>query len=199
MEGIIKYNLKWTKAPLAGDFRIAGINKYRERLFELGYLGINHEGISYGNVSVRETPDATRFIITGTDTGRLRTLSAEHYTRVTDFNIEKNTLSCIGPIKASSESMTHAVVYRGIPDANAVIHIHDYSLWEKYLHVLPATSPESEYGTQSMARDIRTLIEQNPLTEKTIVMGGHEEGIISFGKDIKECFETILKLSEKSP
>ena len=105
----------------------------------------------------------------------------------------KNSLTCEGPVKASSESLTHAAVYESDNFANAVIHIHNKSLWEKLLNVLPATSPEIEYGTPAMAEEVKRLFKETDLIEKKIfVMAGHEEGIVSFGRNLEEAFKTIL-------
>jgi L-ribulose-5-phosphate 4-epimerase len=76
-------------------------------------------------------PGKNIFVITGSGTGSLKKLSAEHYTRVTAYDLLKNTLTSAGPIKASSESLTHAAVYETLPLINTVLHIHHLALWEK--------------------------------------------------------------------
>ena len=44
-----------------------------------------------------------------------------------------------------------------------------------------------------MAKEIKQLFtKSNVNLEKIIVMGGHKEGIISFGKDLEEAGNTLL-------
>ena len=68
--------------------------------------------------------DKKGFLITGTQTGEIKNLNREHYTCVTDYNIEKNFIRSEGPIKASSESLTHAMIYELDPAIKVVIHVH---------------------------------------------------------------------------
>jgi hypothetical protein len=76
-----------------------------------------------------------------------------------------------------------------------VVHIHNRPLWEKYLGILPTTSPEVEYGTPAMAAEItRILSLPETMEKKVIVMGGHEEGIIALGENIDEAAMIVLGL-----
>jgi L-ribulose-5-phosphate 4-epimerase len=46
-----------------------------------------------------------------------------------------------------------------------------------------------------MAKEIKRLFEETSLrSEKIIVMGGHEEGIISFGKNLEEAANVMLDI-----
>ena len=66
-------------------------------------------------------------------------------------------------------------------------------LWERLINKIPTTSPEAEYGTPEIARDIIRLFKETDVKEKKIlVMGGHKEGIISFGKDLDEAGNVLL-------
>src|ERR1044072_2552305 len=107
-EGAIKFKYNWIKdAPL--DFElIKELNEWRDKLYHANLIGKNKEGIGYGNISVRYQ---NNFIITGSSTGKLSKLTAEHYTLVTQYDLDKNTLTAVGPVIASSESLTHAVIY----------------------------------------------------------------------------------------
>jgi len=64
-----------------------------------------------------------QFIITGSATGEIPELEPGHYVKVTSFNIDDKCVQCVGPLKASSESLTHAAIYLADPDSNAVIHV----------------------------------------------------------------------------
>ena len=105
----------------------------------------------------------------------------------------QNSLTCTGPIKASSESLSHAVVYECSPETNAVIHIHNLDMWEKYIYKFPSTKAHALYGTPEIANEIKRLFSDTNLrVKKFIVMGGHREGIISFGKTLDEAGRILL-------
>lgn len=190
--GIIKFNCNWIKEePLDSDLFI-DLNFWRDKMFDLGFIGVNEEGIGFGNMSIRFREN--QFIITGSATGKLKKLSNEHYTKVVDFDLEKNSLTAIGPILASSESLTHAAIYEYDKNVNAVIHIHNKYLWEKLIGKIPTTNKSVEYGTPAMAKEIIRLFAETDLKNKKIlVMAGHIEGIISFGKDLNEAGTVLLK------
>jgi ribulose-5-phosphate 4-epimerase/fuculose-1-phosphate aldolase len=192
-EGVIKFKCNWIKdSPL--DFAlIKDMNKWRDKLYAANLIGKNKDGIGYGNISIRYKQN--NFIITGSSTGKLPKLTAEHYAVVTEYDLDKNTLTAVGPVIASSESLTHAVIYEHQKDVNTVIHVHHPALWKKLLEILPATGNHIEYGTPAMAREILRLFEESNLAEEKIfAMGGHEEGIVSFGKDIDEAGEKIFEM-----
>ncbi len=191
--GVIKFNCNWIKEkPLNPDL-IVELNFWRAKMFDLGFIGVYENGIGYGNMSIRF--QGSQFIITGSATGKLNMLTNEHYTKVVEYDLEKNSLTAIGPIIASSESLTHAVIYEYDNNINAVIHIHNMDLWEKLMHKVPTTKKSVEYGTPAMAKEIIRLFDETNLkSQKTLVMAGHEEGIISFGKDLNEAGDLILKV-----
>ena len=134
-EGYIKFNCEWVKSKL--NFDISIMNHWRDNLFDLKLIGAYDNGIGYGNISVR-TDDG--FVISGSTTGNLRKLNIGHYSKVIAYDFNKNFLKCVGPIKASSESMSHAAVYESNPKINAVIHVHNLDLWTKLLNKVPTTS-----------------------------------------------------------
>ncbi|MGE0088515.1 MAG: class II aldolase/adducin family protein [Bacteroidales bacterium] len=190
-EGYIKFNLQWEKKSV--DFPgtiISELNIFRTKLFDFGLIGMYPNGIGFGNISSR-IANTDQFIISGSATGQLRTLTKEHFSLVTGFEIEKNTVICQGQIAASSESMSHAALYKSNQNINAVVHVHHKKLWEKYLNNLPATPKNAEYGTPKMANEIKKLAH---VSEGIIIMGGHEEGIVSFGITLEEATNKIIKL-----
>ena len=137
--------------------------------------------------------DKKTFLISGTATGGLSTLNESHYSLVTNYNLSTNTVTCEGPLKASSESLTHALIYECAETINAVIHIHNLNLWNKLIYEVPTSNEKIAYGTPEMANEIKRLFDETTLIkEKIIVMGGHQEGIISFGKDLEEAGNILL-------
>ena len=125
-------------------------------------------------------------------------LNKTHYAKVIDYDVNDNYVKCIGKIKASSESLTHAVVYETSPIINAVVHTHNKKLWEKLLNYEPTTSTSAEFGTPELALEIKRLLNHTEaLNRQIIIMGGHEEGILTFGKDLEDAGSVLLDYQKK--
>jgi L-ribulose-5-phosphate 4-epimerase len=191
-EGIIKFNCEWIKAAPPDPGWLWELNEWRDILYKAGLVGVNQEGIGYGNLSVRF--QGNQFIITGSTTGKIEHLSPEHYTLVTDYDLDKNSLTTTGPIRASSESLTHAIMYESDANVNAVLHVHHYKLWKGLLRSLPSTGENIEYGTTAMAREIYKMMKDPSIqTYQIFAMAGHEEGILAFGKNLPEAGNLLLE------
>ncbi len=190
-EGYIKFNCHWIPSNDIALPMVAELNFWRNRMYEKGLIGVYQDGIGYGNISIRLK--GKTFLISGTATGGLPTLNESHYSLVTDYDFPTNSLTCEGAVKASSESLTHAAIYECSAETNAVIHVHSLNLWNKLIHQVPTSSAAVAYGTPEMANEIKRLFAETSLaTEKIMVMGGHREGIISFGKDLAEAGNILL-------
>lgn len=191
-KGYIKFNCSRIKSNPIPLSKLIEINKWRNKLYYLDLIGVYGNGISFGNISIRVN-NLEQFIITGSATGSIKSLDGSHYAKVVDFDLEKNSLICEGPIKASSESLTHAVIYQIDKKINAVIHVHNLNLWKKLINRIPTTSKKAEYGTPEIAKEVIRLFKETDVKNKRIlVMKGHKEGIVSFGKDLNEAGKIIL-------
>ncbi len=191
-EEYIKFDCEWIRTGALSSDDIAEINSLRNKLYGLGLIGAHEDGVGFGNVSAR-VGGSDEFIITGTATGNLKTLDGRHYAKVTDFDIDKNRLTCVGPVQASSEALSHAAVYLSCADVNAVVHVHCLSLWRKLIGKVPTTSHDALFGTPAMAREIMRLFREGGAQKKgVIVMGGHREGLLFFGKDLDEAEKVVL-------
>ena len=191
-EGYVKFNLDWTFGAPPPVALLKRINRWRRNFYSLGLIGVYPDGIGYGNISVKAR-GGPGFIITGTRTGGVPVLDESHYTLVSQYDVSRNHVVCVGPAAASSESMTHATIYELDPGVGAVIHVHHRKFWERSLGRLPTTDPDVPYGTPEMAREVRRLFETGELrTKKILAMGGHEDGIISFGADLNEAGGILL-------
>ena len=194
-EGYVKYECRWENKPSICEADIVELNKWRNKLYQLGFIGEYDNGIGFGNLSVR-IPNSQYPIISGTQTGGIAELTVQHYTKVTDFDWHKNYVACRGLIQASSETLTHAAIYVAEPEANAVVHVHDLDLWRKLLYKVPTTNPDCAYGTPEMAEEIIRLCQQQQTKEqKIIIMSGHEEGILTFGHTLAEAVGVLTLLS----
>jgi len=190
-EGYIKFNCNWILSNDIPLDKVAELNMWREIMYDKGWIGLYPDGIGFGNISMR--CNEKTFLISGTATGGLPTLTKSHYSLVTNYNLSTNTVTCMGPVKASSESLTHALIYECSAATNAVIHIHNLDLWNRLLHHAPTSSENISYGTPEMANEIKRLFAETALgKEKIIVMGGHREGIISFGRDLEEAGSILI-------
>jgi ribulose-5-phosphate 4-epimerase/fuculose-1-phosphate aldolase len=192
-EGYIKYNCQWNKVDPIIFEGFQEINKWRDKLYQLGLIGMHPNKIGFGNISIR-IGRLRQFYISGSATGGLAVLNETHYTAVTDFHFETNNLTCQGPIQASSESLTHAAVYLADPEVNAVIHVHHLQSWQTLLNKIPTTALDIAYGTPEMAFEILRLFKETDLKKgRVLVMGGHQEGIVSFGKNMDEAGRVLLE------
>ncbi|MGM5485540.1 MAG: HAD-IA family hydrolase, partial [Nanobdellota archaeon] len=188
-EGYIKFKLEHKKTKALRYHKIKDINSYRQKLYKMGLIGAYENKIGYGNIS-RKVKEG--ILISGSTTGNYKRLNGDHYSIIYDYDIKNNKLYCKGPIKASSESMTHAAIYECDKSINAVIHVHDLSMWERYKDNLPTTSQDATYGTPEIAKEIKRLYKETELKDKKIaVLGGHKEGLIAFGNDLEEAFSVI--------
>ena len=179
-EGYIKFNLSWDEKDFDFNYNdFLQINSHRNKLYELELIGAYPDGIGFGNISLRN--NKSEFIISGSATGNFN-------------NIHKNSVLCEGLNKASSESLTHVAIYESNMEVNAVIHIHNETMWSKYLNDLPTTDKRAEFGTPEIAMEIKKLANHN---SGIIIMGGHQEGIIAYGKSLFEAEEIILNYYNK--
>lgn len=193
-EGIIKFQCNLIDSAPPEQTEVRNMNKIRNKLFELHLIGTDADGIGFGNLSIRYK-NTNKFIITGTQTGRKDILDNSDYTLVSNFDIEKNKLECRGKIEASSESLTHAAVYIARKNVNAVIHIHNRRMWNSLINKTATTSPEHQYGTSGLARAVAELCGNSD--KNLIVLGGHPDGILAFGKNLEEAYVTILSNFKK--
>jgi L-ribulose-5-phosphate 4-epimerase len=232
-EGYIKYHCEWINQAIIPDAAVEHLTAYRDALHQLGFIGVYPNGIGFGNLSQRVAdtallmaedsaprhpvefnakPSATAiqtapFIISGTQTGHLKTLTATDYALVSNFDPANNTLTCQGLRQASSESLTHGVIYAEQPTIGAVIHVHHPALWRRLLHQVPTTRASVPYGTPEMAAETQRLFRDSggdgkafqgnhPLLQQRIfVMAGHEEGIVTFGKTLAEAYQALIEAS----
>jgi len=196
-EGYVKYTALHIPGPAAEDSLLQNLNEIRTRLYDMGLLGVLPGGVGYGNVSIRfKGPE---FLISGTGTGADRILGFDKYCLVRAIDIDNNSISSFGPVRASAESMTHGIIYQRLPAVNSVIHIHSRRIFDGMLRDdYSSTLPDAEYGTPEMARAIIKVINDgNGQAEGIIVLAGHDEGVVSYGPTVERTFSLIQKLNDK--
>ena len=196
-EGYIKFESHRRKTARLENGAIASLNKWRRALFEAGLIGYDDEhGVGYGNLSVRADPGGS-FIISGSQTGKLRELGTEHYALVERCDIEDNRVYSSGACEASSESLTHAAIYGLDAGIGAVVHVHCRATWSTLRGKAATTDAAVSFGTPAMAREFVRLWNQTDFAETGIaVMAGHESGLVSFGRDLEQAATRMLSTCE---
>ena len=186
----IKFNCtRAAGAPSAAQ--TSDLLRVRRKLHARKWIGVTPDDIGYGNLS-RRVGRTVRFLISGTGTGKRAKLTARDFVFVDRYDLARNRVWCRGALDASAESMTHAAVYEADPRIKAVIHAHDRALWDRLLQTdLPCTPKEAEYGTPAIARAMRKAVKGMKRTSGVVVMGGHEEGLIAFGRTLDEAWEAL--------
>lgn len=193
MEGVVKFRCDWTEAEPSRSPLLPALIASRDLLHRRGWIGADAAGIGYGNISVRLAADS--FLISATQTGAVATTGPGHYVEVVGYEIAVNTLACRGPARASSESLTHAAIYRALPAAGAVVHVHHRAAWERSLGRIPTTRREVPYGTPEMADEVARLAgSEGAGGSQVLAMAGHEEGLIAWGRDLAAAVEALETL-----
>ncbi len=204
-EGVIKYELAHRDAPLPREAyaRVAAIAAWRRVLVKLAIIGrdpLLYGGAGYGNASARITPypgerGRRRFVITGSQTGVPDERSVAPLCVVEAYDAKRNYLQSFGPIQPSSESLTHGAIYDLDPRIRFVIHGHVPYIWRSAAELgLPCTSPDVAFGTPGMAFEMMRVYRDSNLADtRLVVMLGHEDGVISFGRSIDEAGEVMVR------
>lgn len=168
----------------------------RTALHDAGLVGVTSTGIGYGNISLRLAE--ALFLISGSGTGAARVLGKEGYALVRECDPEANAVRSFGPVQASSEAMTHWAVYRAIPAARCVIHIHSPRLFGALLaQDQPHTPASAAYGTPALSRAVSRLAATLPPTGGVFVTAGHADGVFAYADAVASALGLILTLKEK--
>jgi hypothetical protein len=197
-EGVIQYDLAYRPGDLPAAFDpeplFIAFRACRAREL-VGRSASRYGGYAYGNLSQRVTPG---FVISGTQTGGKAALGRQDLAWVTAVDPAANQVVATGPARPSSEAMSHGEVYGASADVGAVIHVHSPGLWRAAARLgLPVTPPSAGYGTPAMAREIRRLLDAQPLTG-VLAMGGHEDGIIAYARAMDGALQLLLERLEQA-
>lgn len=196
-EGVTKFDLRFTPAPPLLLAELRELNAWRKLLWQLELIGQDasrYDGLGFGNLSRRQLP-SQHFIITGTQTGHLPELDGHHYATVTEADTRANRVLAEGPIAPSSESLTHAMLYQVDTSVQFIFHVHSPVLWRRAADLdMSVTNPAVAYGTPAMAEEVRRLAADVAAWRMGIfAMGGHEDGVVAFGKTAEEAGIILLR------
>lgn len=191
-EGVIKFNLSFSKQALP-EIDVRELSAWRSILKELGLVGQTpdrYDGYGFGNISMRASGG---FLISGTQTGELERVTLNDYALCQSWNLAQNEVSAIGRIKPSSESLSHASIYDVFDEASCALHVHSPDIWHNAKAMgIGVTDEAVPYGTPEMAQEVRRLITDLPLPG-IFSMGGHEDGVFTFGRSLEEAGELMVR------
>lgn len=209
-EGVIQFELEHHAGPLrlgdAEDECAHALLGWRQVMVRLGMIGrdpARYEGLGFGNVSARVPPwgggrGRRPFLITGSQTGGVESPTVQDLTRVGRWDRRRHAVTSRGVRRPSSESLTHAALYDVAPTVRFVFHGHAPVLWRAALDgrlgAVPTTGVDVGYGTPEMAEEIHRLWKETRLSMgRFLVMAGHEDGVVGFGRTGAEAIASLVE------
>ncbi len=206
LEGAIKFEARHESGPLEarryGDL-VCQLIAWREILTRTGLVGRDPElygGYAYGNVSGRVGPfpgarRARAFLVSGSGSSGKGRVRLDDFCLVTRCDASANCVTSSGPCLPSSESLTHGAIYDLAPHIRFVFHVHSPTIWRRAAELhLPTTAEDAPYGSPEMAREVERLYRSTSLAELGILaMGGHEDGIVVFGRNAEQAGQAVLR------
>jgi hypothetical protein len=185
VDGVIKFRLDHVEQQLESA-SVEELDAWRSVFKQLGIIGQDadkYDGYGFGNLSQRNN---SGFLISGTQTGFIESTRLNDYAEVSGWNASLNTLSSRGMVQPSSESLSHAVIYDANEGVGCVFHVHSSEIWQNTRNLsVPVTNPNIAYGTPEMALAVEEIVTKNELPN-VLSMGGHEDGIIAYGRNLAE-------------
>jgi hypothetical protein len=197
-EGVIKYRLDFTPAAPLSAALLTELIAWQRIARQLGLLGrdpARYGGLAYGNLSLRLADGG--FAISATQSADVTNPEPEHYARVGAWDCAGNHVVAQGPARPSSESLTHAALYDADPAIGCIIHGHAPAIWQRRDALgMASTAPDVAYGTPAMATEVARLYRASGMAgHGTLAMGGHEDGVLAFGRDPDQAgWEMVLLL-----
>ena len=205
VEGVVKFEALHTQQPVdlgRHGALVAELIGWRAIMRAAGMLGrdpARYGGAGFGNLSARVGPPSSplgrrAMLVSGSQTGGRAEAGAGDFCLVERYDPAGNRVWSRGPVPPSSESLTHGALYDLGPHVRAVLHGHAPALWRRAARLgLPCTRPEVAYGTPAMAREVARLYRESALSERRILaMGGHQDGVIAFGRSLDEAGQVLV-------
>lgn len=195
-EGVIKFQLDFSKNKALTADDVAEISSWRTIMLQLGMLGqtpLRYDNYGFGNISQRYGTKQ-QFIISGTQTGGITQMTASDYALVTECQPEHNRIVARGETRPSSEAMTHGQLYQLDNAINFVIHAHCPQIWQRAGGLgLAQTRAEVPYGTVAMADEVLRLFgDTDVLQQGVFTMAGHEDGVVAFGNSAAQAAQRLI-------
>jgi len=203
-EGVVKFDVRFERAPPPPAAWVSDLIAWRTTLWRHGLIGVDparYGGVGFGNVSRRLPPEAGRgFVISGSQTSALETVTASHFAVVTDWDLATNCVTARGITRPSSESLTHAMLYALLDAIDYVFHVHAPAIWRSARSLgLPTTASDVDYGTPAMAQEVARLFREGQMPAQGVfAMGGHEDGVVSYAASAETAGSALVSLLARS-
>ena len=201
-EGVIQfaYNLASPSGEGVDDEIAATLNAWRNILRNLHLVGQDagrYQGLGFGNISARLSPETPEFVISASQTGAVDELSSEHLVRVTDWNLERFWVEAEGAQPPSSETLTHAMIYSADPRIRWIMHGHDPHIFGAALG-LPHTAKHVGYGSPEMTAAVAALLDENQSRPLVFATLGHTDGVFSCGPTARDTGGLLVSYLAKA-
>ncbi len=197
VDGVIKYRHRRVAGGVEVPVDLVALNDARTALFDLGLIGVDAQGVGYGNVSVRGQGD--QFVISASATGAARLLPLRHYCQVMAFSVDDNEVTSRGLRAASSESLTHGAIYGADARVRCVVHVHSRRLFAALLGANALHTPANvAYGTPAMARAVTALVRAQRHLPVVFAMAGHQDGVVAYGVDVASVQTALVDAFHQS-
>ena len=178
------------------------LNAWRNILRKLHLIGQDpgrYDGLGFGNISVRPSPETSEFVITASQTGAVDELTNEHLVRVTDWNLERFWVEAEGHQPPSAETLTHAMIYSADPRIHWIMHGHDAHIFANGKALgLPHTGKHVGYGSPAMTAAVADLLDENQSRPLVFTTLGHTDGVFSCGPTARDTGGLLVSYLAKA-
>lgn len=200
-EGVIKFQLEFSPRPELSDASLGELIAWQKIMQGLRLIGrdpLRYGGLAYGNLSLRLEKNG--FAISASQTADSPLPSARDFCQVTGWDCSTNRVIAQGPARPSSESLTHAALYDADPVIRCIIHAHTPEVWQRRADLgLSRTAEHVAYGTPEMAIEMARLYRELGFHgHGVLAMGGHQDGVVSFGRDADEAGLEMVRLLRRA-
>jgi hypothetical protein len=201
LKNVLRFRCDLEPGPVGCESDISDLERWRGKLRSQGWLGQKPDrygGLGFGNVSRKLDDEAV--LISGSQTGYLDELTLSQYVSILNYDPDTNCIRCRGRIQPSSETFTHLAIYESDSTARFVFHTHSPEIWRaRSILDLPTTHPKFECGTVGLFHAVIELLNDRRMCRKGILaIGGHEDGIMSWGTTADEAGCVLMDLLKSS-
>ena len=199
-EGTIRfaYALETPAGPVADGDTVDTVCGWRGVFRRLGLIGQDPDrygGLGFGNLSSRDVDRPDEFIITASQTAGAAELTNEHLVRVVHSNPGRFWVDAVGHQPPSSESLTHAMIYRADRTIDWVFHVHGPEIWQRHdALALPATAESVPYGSPAMVEAVARLLAEHVQRPVVFVTLGHQDGVFACGSSADATGSALVSL-----
>lgn len=204
-EGAIRFRYRLTAARAADALdarcfeRLADWRRILRNLALTGRDPTRYDGYAYGNLSVRDAANPSRFFVTASQTGGAPRLIADHVVRVDAWDARRFEVDATGAQAPSSESITHGMVYAADPAIAWIMHVHSPAIWRNAARLeLPTTAADVEYGSPAMAQAVAALARRHTRRPLVFATLGHEDGVFACGETADATGAALIRVLERA-